>query len=115
MTTLTKRGTNPMRNIKLDKLCLNICVGKAGDDILRAHRVLSAISESDPKYGQAKITIRSFSIRRNEKIAVYCTLKGEQAEKVLERALKVQEFELRNRNFTENGTFAFGIKEHIDL
>merc|ERR1711936_1568005 len=106
---------NPMRNIKMEKLCVNICVSEAGDRVLKAHKILEAICEQVPCYGQAKITIRSFSIRRNEKISVFCTLRGEQAEKVLERALKVKEFELRDRNFSEQGSFGFGIKEHIDL
>jgi large subunit ribosomal protein L11e len=33
----------------------------------------------------------------------------------LERGLKVKEYELRKRNFSETGNFGFGISEHIDL
>lgn len=33
----------------------------------------------------------------------------------LERGLKVKEYELRKRNFSETGNFGFGITEHIDL
>lgn len=33
----------------------------------------------------------------------------------LERGLKVKEYELRRRNFSETGNFGFGITEHIDL
>jgi len=33
----------------------------------------------------------------------------------LERGLKVKEFELRKRNFSNTGGFGFGISEHIDL
>jgi len=33
----------------------------------------------------------------------------------LEKALKVKEFELLDSNFSDNGNFGFGIKEHIDL
>merc|ERR1712141_950202 len=32
-----------------------------------------------------------------------------------ERGLKVREYELRRDNFSNNGNFGFGIKEHIDL
>lgn len=38
-----------------------------------------------------------------------------QAEEILERGLKVKEYELRKRNFSETGNFGFGISEHIDL
>jgi hypothetical protein len=64
---------------------------------------------------KARYTVRTFGIRRNEKIAVHVTVRGEKAIEILERGLKVKEYELRNRNFSETGNFGFGISEHIDL
>ena len=43
------------------------------------------------------------------------TIRGPKAEEILERGLKVKEYELRRRNFSETGNFGFGIQEHIDL
>ncbi len=37
-----------------------------------------------------RYTVRSFGIRRNEKIAVHCTVRGAKAEEILERGLKVR-------------------------
>ncbi len=34
---------------------------------------------------------------------------------LLEAGLKVKEYELLRRNFSESGNFGFGISEHIDL
>ena len=34
---------------------------------------------------------------------------------ILERGLKVKEYELKKRNFSATGNFGFGIAEHIDL
>ncbi len=59
--------------------------------------------------------MRTFSIRRNEKIAVHVTVRGQKAAEILERGLKVKEFELRGSNFSNTGNFGFGIEEHIDL
>jgi large subunit ribosomal protein L11e len=64
---------------------------------------------------KARYTVRTFGIRRNEKIAVHVTIRGPKAEEILERGLKVKEYELRRRNFSETGNFGFGIQEHIDL
>ncbi|MCD1182659.1 50S ribosomal protein L5, partial [Leptospira sp. Pond_2020] len=50
-----------------------------------------------------------------EKIAVHCTVRGPKAEEILERGLKVREYELRKDNFSDTGNFGFGIQEHIDL
>ena len=41
------------------------------------------------KYLIARYTVRSFGIRRNEKIAVHCTVRGALAEEILEKGLKV--------------------------
>lgn len=63
----------------------------------------------------ARFTIRSFGIRRNEPIACHVTVRGKKAEQILEKGLKVKEYELPRRCFSETGNFGFGIDEHIDL
>merc|ERR1712159_909796 len=55
------------------------------------------------------------SVRRNEKMAVHVSVRGEKAEEILEKGLKVKEYELRKGNFAKNGNFGFGVTEHIDL
>lgn len=66
-------------------------------------------------FATARYTVRSFGIRRNEKIACYVTVRGEKAMQLLESGLKVKEYELLRRNFSDSGCFGFGIQEHIDL
>jgi len=104
-----------MRNIKIDKVVINMCVGEPGDRLTRAGRVLQELSEQEPKFSTARLTIRSFGIRRNDKIATYVTVSGQKAEDILQKALHVKEFELKDKNFSQSGNFGFGIQEHIDL
>lgn len=63
----------------------------------------------------ARYTVRQFSIRRNETISAYVTVRGQKALDIIERGLKVKEYELKKGNFSETGNFGFGISEHIDL
>merc|ERR1711981_994728 len=106
---------NKMREIKIEKLIINLCNGESGDKLTKAAKVLKDLTQQKPVESKARYTIRTFSIKRNEKIAVHVTVRGDQAEKLLHNALKVKEHELKKENFSDEGNFGFGIEEHIDL
>eukprot|EP01084_Bolivina_argentea_P246576 412638_1 len=106
---------NKMKDIYIEKLIINCNVGESGDKLTKAARVVKQLTGQEPIYGRARYTIRSFGIRRNEKISCCVTVRGAKAREILDRGLKVKEYELKSSCFNDTGCFGFGITEHIDL
>jgi len=106
---------NPMRTIKLAKVTVHINVGKSGDVLEKAKKVLEDITGQKPCTKQAKQTVKDFGIREGEPIACLTTLRGENAASFLKRGFDAVNNSIKESSFDENGNFAFGIKEHIEI
>merc|ERR1712228_270369 len=98
------------RDIRVEKLILNLCTGESGDKLTKAAKVLEDLTDQKPVESKARYTVRTFGIRRNEKIAVHVTVRGDKAEELLKRGLKVKEYELRKKNFSNDGKSTNSIK-----
>merc|ERR1712066_287777 len=104
------KDDNVMKNIAIDKVVINCSVGEGGDKILKAAKVLKDLTGQEPVISKCRYTIRSFGIRRGDKIACHVTVRGEKAKEILERGLKVKEYELPKGCFSNTGHFDLGIR-----
>jgi large subunit ribosomal protein L5 len=106
--------SNPMKKPHIAKVVVDICTG-GGEALGRASTVLEQLTGQTPIQSRARQTVRDFGIRRREPIAVRVTLRNDRAEEFLSRAFKAKENVLLVKNWDQDGNFAFGIKEHIDI
>jgi large subunit ribosomal protein L5 len=113
---LTKEWTgNPMLKPIIEKVTVNMSVGKSGTPLEQAVTIIKKLTNQNPSKRKAKKTIREFGIRKGESIACLVTLRDEKAEEFLKKALYAVENKLSKYCFDRQGNFSFGIKEHIDI
>jgi large subunit ribosomal protein L5 len=106
---------NPMLKPKIEKVTVNMSVGQSGKPLEQATTILKQLTGQKPSQRQAKKTVREFGIRKGESIACLVTLREEEAEAFLRKALYAVENKLSKYCFDRQGNFSFGIKEHIDI
>lgn len=106
---------NPMKKIQIGKVVVNVSVGQSGQPLNNAMTIVEQITGQQPCQRVAKQTVRQFGIRKGEPIACMVTLRGEKAEEFLIKAFRALRNQVKARSFDENGNFAFGISEHIDI
>ena len=104
-----------MKKIYLDKVVLNMGVGKSGDAIEIAKKALNQISGKKSCARNAKETQRDWGIRKGEPIGASVTIRGEDAKVLLKRLLESKGNIVKGKSFDNFGNYSFGINEHIDI
>ena len=112
---MSQTTESPMRKITLDKIVLNMGVGKSGDVIEIAKRALEQIAGKKPSTRNARETQRDWGVRKGEPIGVAVTIRGEDAVILLKRLLEAKGNTVNGKSFDNFGNFSFGINEHIDI
>jgi len=105
----------PMLKPRIDKVVVNLNIGKSGEPLEKASRVLEELTNQKPVKRQAKKTIRDFGLRKGESIACVVTLRKQAAIEFLRKVLPVVDNKILRSSFDKQGNFAFGIKEHIEI
>ena len=105
-----------MRKISIGKVVINIGVGKSGEAVERARKVLEQITSQKPNARKAKKSIRDFGTHEGEPIGLVVTTRGqERCKELLNRLLTARERKMSPSSFDDRGSVSFGLKEHIEI
>lgn len=100
---------------RIEKVVVNISVGKPGEPLEKAAKVLKDLTGQTPSKRKAKSTIRDFGIRKGEPMACIATLRKQTAVEFLKKVLPVVDNKVSKGCFDKHGNFSFGLKEHIEI
>ena len=105
---------NKMREIRLEKLTLNMGAGESGPKVEKSKAIMEKITG-------AKVVVTrtegrtTFGMAQKREIGVKATMRGKPAMELLKRLLEAVENKLKPSVFDSSGNFSFGIHEYIHI
>ena len=112
---MTQETQNVMKQIKLEKVVLNMGIGKSGDILENAKKALDQISGKKSCKRTAKKAHRDWGVRKGEPIGTAVTVRDDDARILLKRLFEAKGNRMNVKSFDQTGNISFGIIEHIDI
>ena len=112
---MSQQTQSSMKKISLNKIVLNMGIGKSGEPIETGKTALVQITGKKPNTRNAKKSQRDWGVRKGEPIGVAVTVRGNDATELLKKLLVAKEDQINKKAFDNEGNLSFGIKEHIDI
>lgn len=103
---------NKMEEVMIEKVVLNI--GATGEELERGYKLLERISGKKPIKKESNKRIPTLGVSPGMEVGCMVTVRGEKAEKILQRLFDAIENEIREKKITKN-SLSFGIEEYIEI
>ncbi len=105
---------NPMREIRIEKVTLNIGCGDNREKVEKSVMLLEKLT------GKKAVITKThkrttFGMAKNRPIGAKVTVRGKDAYDLLKRLFEAVENKISSSSFDPLGNFSFGIKEYIDI
>jgi len=106
---------NAMRNLRIEKVTLNIGAGKDQVKLEKGINLLKNITGLKPVKTFTSKRIPEWGLRPGLPIGCKLTIRKGKAIEILKRLLDAKDFNLKINQFDNNGNVSFGIHEYIDI
>ncbi|MCF7866548.1 50S ribosomal protein L5 [Candidatus Woesearchaeota archaeon] len=107
--------TNPMKEIRIEKVTLNIGAGKDQKVLEKGIKLIKNITGKSPIKTITNKRIQGWGLRAGLAIGTKLTLRNEEAVNIIPRLLVAKDNTLKKSSFDNNGNVSFGIPEYIDI
>ena len=104
-----------MKNIRIEKITLNIGAGKDQARLEKGIMLLNTLTNLTPVRTITNKRIQEWGLRPGLPIGCKLTLRKGRALEILPRLLNAVENRLSEKQFDNNGNIAFGIHEYIEI
>lgn len=106
---------NPMKNIKIEKVTLNVGAGKDQKVLDKGVALLEGLTGIKPVKTKTLKRLQAWGLRPGLPIGCKITLRGDSALKMVERLMYAKDNVLAESCFDTQGNVSFGIKEYVDI
>lgn len=106
---------NEMRNIRVEKITLNVGAGKDPGRLEKGIKLLQNLTEIKPIKTVTKKRIPTWGLRPGLPIGCKLTLRKKKATEILKRLVQAKNNRLKESQVDGEGNLAFGIHEYIDV
>jgi large subunit ribosomal protein L5 len=112
---MSEEKINPMREIRIHKIVINIGCGEAGEKLDRAKKLLMGLVGKESVCVTKTSSRTTFGMPKGRAIGVKLILRRAEAMDFLKKAFESVDNKIKKTIFDKQGGFSFGIKEHISF
>ena len=107
---------NPMSQLRITKVCVNIGVGEGGERLVNAENVLELVTGVKPQRTLGRIQNRDLKVRVGAPIGCKATMRSQEEIKAfLTSAFDCRDNTIPSWNFDREGNLSFGVRDYTDL
>ena len=109
-------AVNPMSQLRVTKVCVNIGVGEGGERLVNAENVIQMVTGVKPQRTLCRIQNRDLKVRIGSPIGCKATMRNQAViQEFLTNAFNCRENTIPAWNFDGQGNLSFGIRDYTDF